>query len=379
MPLIPSFYVITVQRAPLPKPFLSALKDIEVECSLEEASAFRLRFELSQTVTGDWDVLELDIFRPLLPVSIRVGLGRFVPETLINGYVREARLSNRSQPGGSTLEVVGFDATATLMNHAETPMSHPNQPDSVIAAKIFGGTYGMIPMAFPATPAARTTLDVTTAQRISDIRFLKELAERNGYECYVQPDPLTGLDVGHFHPPQVAMPTQGVLSTNFGMATNLESFDVNYDMLEPTSVLGMALDPDTRAPVPATAMAALERPMGREPALLRILPSPLLRPARAHVANPAEQLAHSQSLVDRSSRCLRGTGEVDGIKYGKVLRPGLPVAVRGAGREHSGNYYVTRVTHSVSTDHYTQSFDVWRNAVGLTGAELFVDPMAALG
>ncbi len=66
------------------------------------------------------------------------------------------------------------------------------------------------------------------------------------------------------------------------------------------------------------------------------------------------------------------------IRYGKVLRAGRPVAIRGAGRQYSGNYYVTRVAHSLSTDHYTQRFEAWRNAVGLTGAEQFVDPLAAL-
>jgi len=89
-------------------------------------------------------------------------------------------------------------------------------------------------------------------------------------------------------------------------------------------------------------------------------------------------LANSMSIANRSSRNVRGTGTVDGLKYGKVLRAGQPVAVRGAGREHSGNYYVTRVTHTISIEEYTQNFEASRNAVGLTGAEIFVDPMAAL-
>ena len=38
----------------------------------------------------------------------------------------------------------------------------------------------------------------TTIQRGTDIRFLRRLARRNGFDCYVQPEPLSGLDVGHF-------------------------------------------------------------------------------------------------------------------------------------------------------------------------------------
>ncbi len=377
MGLIPSLFTVKVAMAPLPMPYLNALKGIEVETSLEQASVFRLHFELSQTALGDWDLLQFDIFRPLVPVSVSVMLGKFLPETLINGYVREAHLDNRTQPGASTLEVVGFDATATLMNHLEMPMPHPNQPDSVIAMTIFG-RYGILPMAFPPTPPGRTVMDVTTTQRVTDIRLLHEMAQRNAYECFVQPDPLIGTDLGHFHPPQLFLPPQGVLSTNFGLATNLDNFNVRNDMLQPTSALALWLDPAMKVPIPAPGVVALEPPLGLEPSLLRILPPPLVRPAATFSANYSEVLTSSQSIANRSSRCIRGSGQVDGLKYGKVLRPGLPVAVRGAGREHSGNYYVTRVAHSLSTDHYTQRFDAWRNAVGLTGAEIFIDPMAAL-
>jgi hypothetical protein len=257
-------------------------------------------------------------------------------------------------------------------------MPHPNQSDSTIAQLIFMRYPPMLTSIVP-TPPSRTVLDTTTSQRITDIRFLKQLARRNAYECYVQPDPLLGIDVGHFHPPQLLTPPQGVLSTNFGLATNVENFDVRYDALQPTSALATALDPGTRTPIPAPALAALEPPLGLEPALMRVLPPPLRRPADTDAANPGELVTEAQSVVNRASRCLHGSGEVDALKYGKVLRPGQPVAIRGAGREYSGTYYVARVTHSLATDHYTQRFEAWRNAVGLTGAELFVDPMAALG
>jgi hypothetical protein len=374
MPFLPTFYTIQVAFAPLPYPFLSALTDIEIETSTEQAAIFRLRFALSKTPLGDWDVLQFDIFRPLVPIKISVFLGSR-PETIINGYLNEAKLNNRSQPGKSVLEVTGMDATGTLMNLHEQPFPWPNLPDSAIAASIFG-KYAIVPNPFP-TPPSRTVLDVTTTQRATDIRVLKRMAERNAYECYVQPDPILGMDVGHFHPPLVTMPHQGVLSTDFGLATNMDNFDVTYGMLEPTTALAMALDPATRTPMPGIAPAAIEPPLGMEPTLSRILVPPVVRPAGTDAANAAEVMTNAQSITNRSSRCLQGSGEVDGLKLARVLRPGLPVAVRGAGREYSGIYYVTQVTHSISTDHYTQRFQGWRNALGLTGAELFVDPFAA--
>jgi hypothetical protein len=375
MAFLSTYYSVQVAFAPLPEPLLLALKQIEIETSTDQASIFRLRFELSRSALGDWDVLQLDLFQPRTPLRIGVYLG-VLPETIINGYVREARLDNRNQPGQSTLEVVGMDATSTLMNQQDKVMPWPNMPDFAIAAAIFG-QYAMIPATIP-TPPSRTILQTTTIQRTTDIRFIKQLAKRNSYECYVQPDPILGLDTGYFGPPQTTMPPQGVLSVDFGIATNTENFNVRYDMLQPTSVLATALDPTTKAPLPGIAPAALEPPMGLLPTLLRLIPPPIVRPAGTDAANAAELMTTSQSIANRSSRAVRGTGEVDGLKLGRVLRPGLPVAVRGAGREHSGYYYVTQVTHTLSADKYTQHFDAWRNAVGLTGAELFIDPFAAM-
>jgi len=376
MPFLPTFYTVRVAFAPLPVPFVRALREAQIETSIERAGIFRLRFDLSQTALGDWDVLQFDIFRPLVPVQIRVHLGLGISETIINGYVKETKLDNRTEPGGSSLEVVGMDATSSLMNLHEKVMPWPNLPDNAIASAIFG-QYGIIPVAIP-TQSVRVILETTTIQRTTDIRFLKQIARRNAYECYVQADPIVGTDIGFFRPPQIILPPQGVLSVNFGASTNMDSFDVRYDMLQPASALAVALDDATKTPSAGVAPVALEPPMGLEPTLLRIIPPPMVRPTSADATNAAELMAISRSIADRSSRAIHGSGEVDGLKFGRVLRPGLPVAVRGAGRQHSGHYYVTQVTHTLSSDRYTQRFEAWRNAVGLSGAELFLDPVAAV-
>ncbi|MET4700302.1 hypothetical protein ABIE65_003341 [Constrictibacter sp. MBR-5] len=376
MPLLPSFFTVQVAFAPLPPPFMFALRQIEVECSIERASIFRLHFDLSRTMLGDWDLLQFDIFRPLVPIRISVAFGLGLPQTLINGYVRDVEVKNSNQPGASTLDVVGLDATATLMNHIQQPMTWPNLPDSEVVRTIFA-KYAILPFVLP-TPPLRTMVDVTTTQRVPDIRYVKQLAERNAYELYVQPDPLAGMDVGHFHPPQTVMPPQGVLSVDLGIETNLLDFNVSNDTLRPTSVAKASIDPLTKAPIPAIAPTPIEPPMGLEPTLARIIPPPISRPGPSDAASPAEVQVRAQAEVNAASRSVRGSGEVDSLKYGRPVRPGLPVLIRGAGRQHSGLYYVTEVTHTISEDGYSQNFQASRNAVGLTGAEIFVDPLAAI-
>lgn len=379
MRLLPSFFLVSVMKAPLPLPFVEALDSIEVECATDSAAILRLRFALSRNGFGDWDLQTIDLFRPMLPVSVRLAAGSIVPETLINGFVREVRLHNDEQPGRSTLEVVALDATATVMNHIEQPFPYPNQPDSVIAMQLFS-RYAMLatPLTVWPTPPTRTVLDVQTTVRSPDIRYLRRAARLQGYELYVQPEPLSGIDVGHFHPPFLSLPSQGVLSADFGAATNLAGFSVSYDTLRPTMALGVAVDARTRAPIPAVAPLSTELPMGLEPATLRVLPPAVTRPTMRDAANPAEAIAQARSLVNRTARAIKGSGTVDGLKFGRILRPGLPVSVRGAGMQHSGNYYVTRVAHRIERGGWEQRFEAWRNGVGLTGTERFIDPLAAM-
>lgn len=373
---IPPYFVVQVGFAPLPARFVQALREIEVETSVGRASIFRLHFDLSRDSLGDFDVLAIDLFRPLMPVRISVSGGLGVPQALINGFVKDAQLGVRNEPGASTLEVVGMDALGTTMAHIQQPLIWPNLPDSEVARAIFA-KYALLPLVVP-TPPLRTMIDTTTTQCANDAVYMHQLAARNGYELYVQPDPIAGVDMGHFHPPLNLAPPQGVLSIDFGTQTNLNDFRGTNDMLRPTSVITLASEPKTRVPIPVLAPLSIEPPMGLEPALNRIIPPPVERPTCTDAASPAEVQLQAVSRATTSSRAVQASGEVDGLKYKRSLLAGLPVLVRGAGRQMSGLYYVTSVTHRIMRDGYTQQFSAWRNAVGLTGAELFIDPLAAV-
>ncbi len=370
------FFMVRVAFAPMLPPFMAALEGIEVETAVDTASVVRLRFNLSRNMMGDWDPPVADVFRPLVPVTVSVSSGPPLPEVVINAYVREVSQAGRGAAAGTTAEVVAMDATATLMSLLEQPMPHPNMDPATIATLIFG-RYAITPLPMP-TPPTRTVADTTTMQRGTDGRMLREMARALAYECYLQPDPITGLDVGHFHPALTAVPPQGVLSVDFGTATNLVDFQVSYDTLRPTAAVSAEADPRTGVPLPAPAPAPLSPPDGLEPTLLRIVPPRVSRPTALDAANPAELIRQNQAIVDRSSRALTASGTVDAVKYGRMLRPGLPVLVRGAGRAYSGTWYVTRVSHSISTGAWTQQFSATRNAVGLTGAEIFIDPLGAV-
>lgn len=361
-------FMLQIALAPAPAALVDAVEEIVVDSSVDEASALRVRIGIAQNALGDWTTLTEDLFRPLVPLTVRVVTG-VVPEALITGYVSKQEVDYGDTPGTSTLEVSGLDATS-LMNLQEKVVPWPNLPDGAIAAAIFG-QYAVVPMVQPTSPTL-VEPEGTTIQRGTDIRFLRRLARRNGFDCYVQPEPLAGIDQGFFRPRQLVGVPQAVLNVATERETNVSGFRIRYEMTQPTTAVAAGLDTTTKAPQPALAAASLNPPMGIEPTLTRVLPPPVVRPADTGLMRTSELQAHAQAIADASSFAVVAEGEV-GADVGPI-RPGGLVSVRGAGRLYNGSYFVTRVTHTITRDRYTQRFEARRNAATMTGAEVYVQP-----
>lgn len=360
--------MLQIAMAPAPPQVVEAVEEITVDSSLESASVFRIRLGIAQNDLGDWRFLQEDLFRPLTPLTVRVAVGAVpIPEALINGYVAKQDVTYADEAGSSTLEISGLDATA-LMGLQEKVMPWPNLPDSAIAAAIFA-QYALVPMVQPTTPTLIEP-EGTTIQRGTDLRFLRKLAKRNGFDVYVAPEPVTGLDQGFFRPRQTLGVPDAVLNVNMGSETNVAGFTIHYDMTRPTSAVAAGLDTTTKASQPALAPVSIQPPMGLEPALLRVLPTPMVRPADTGLVRTSELQSYAQGIADASSFAITAEGEA-GPDVG-VLRPGGLVAVRGLGRLYNGLYLVTRVTYRISDQGFSQTFVAVRNAATMTGAEPYV-------
>jgi hypothetical protein len=162
-----------------------------------------------------------------------------------------------------------------------------------------------------------------------------------------------------------------VLSVSFGSDTNVSGFTVRYEATKPTAAIAGQLDTLTKTPQPGPAPASLLPPLGLEPTLVREVPPAIARPAGTGVVRAGDLQAAAQAIVDRSTWAVTCEG-VAGADVG-VLRPGGLVAIRGAGRVHNGNWLVTRVRHTIAPGRHEQHFTAQRNAVGETGAEVYLE------
>lgn len=365
-------YVLEIGGQAAPREVLASIASLEVEDHADLADMLRLR--LSVAVDGGaskWRVLDDDLFTRLANVRVALKVGSGQADPLIDAYVVDVRASLSGEPGRSQVDIVAMDATV-LLSLEEKVKAWPDQADSAIASAIFSD-YGL-DADVEDTRVVRQQDDVTTLQRGTDLRFLRSLAERNGYECFVAVAS-GGRTEGHFHKPRLDEEPQAILNVNLGSATNVDEFNARHDMLGATTAQATGLEVETGDDQSGDVSSAGQQNLGRSSSV------PADRPRRVLVASTGltkgdELQAYAQALVDRSSFAISAEGRTSGVLLGKALRAKKPVLVRGAGSSFSGTYYVQRVHHVFAGEGHVQHFSLRRNAVGLTRSERFQESRA---
>lgn len=158
------------------------LISLEVELDDELASMFRMRIAILQQPDGVWTYLDDDRLMIWKKVKITAGFESGIEE-LISGYITHVKPSFDPDPSRCTLEIWGMDGSV-LMDREEKLKDWPNKKDSDIATEIFR-LYGFT-QEVEDTGVIHDDAVSTIIQRETDMQFLKRLALRNGFECYVE-------------------------------------------------------------------------------------------------------------------------------------------------------------------------------------------------
>lgn len=347
------------------------LISLEVELDDELAAMFRLAVGIALEPDGSWTYLDDARFRVWKPVTIEVGLGGGIEE-LISGYITHVKPSFDPELTRCILEIWGMDGSV-LMDREEKLKDWPNKKDSDIAAEIFS-LYGLT----PETEDTGVTHDeaiATIIQRETDIQFLRRLALRNGFECYVE-----GAG-GYFRPPRLDAPPQPVLAVHFGDETNVRRFALEVDALTPANVAMFQVDRASKEVLDVTAETSQQPALGETAAgwlAAGMNPASVIVGGVVATGQP-EMAALCQGLYEQGTWFVTGEGEIAANDYGHVLKARRTVTIKGIGETYSGVYYVTHVTHRLTPDGYTQHFQAKRNGLLPTGAENFAGSGGLLG
>jgi phage protein D len=337
--------------------------EIELQEDIDSADVFRVRLGIHQQFGGAWSYVDDRRFRIWNRLSIQAGY----PDdhaTIVDGYITHVDAAFGTHEHESYLEISGMDPSC-LMDLDDKQLAWANKKDHEIARAIFT-SYGLH-YEVEDTVAQHQEAVSTILQTESDVQFLRRLAARNGFECFVRGR------TGYFRSPNMQDRPQKILAVQFGDASNLSSLHVRVDGTPPSVAEIRRLDPMEKMQQTQALSGTPRRALGaRSLADLRAgVADGRVFLKRQASASPQEMRGRLRDGCEGASRFVTVEGDIDGRAYLAVLRPQRLVTVKGAGESFSGLYYVTAVRHKFTIDEYTQHFTAYRNGIGLTGDEDF--------
>ena len=363
------FTLLIGPTVPLPAPtyLMEALERVEVQHSDSGRSGFQLIFKLGRDQGDilDYKALAGPQLRPFSRVIMIVTFNA-VPQVLFDGVVINQQLTPSEEPGGTRLTVTGEDLSV-MMDLEEKSVEHPAQPETVIALKIIASyaQYGLVPTVIP-PPTLDIPLPIerTPVQQGTDLQYLQQMAERYAYTFYVSPGPVPGVNTAYWgQPPRIGVP-QRALNAGMGSESNLINISFDYDGMRPLFVEGTVQDRNFNTQLPVRTFASTRLPLVSQPAWLT-QPHARKKAFRESGQNTMQAFARAQAETDRSQdSVVRGTGELDALRYEAILQPRGLVGVRGVGFSYDGLYYVQQVSHTLERGSYRQRFTVQREGLG---------------
>jgi len=338
---------------------MNALTRVEVSNDAQSGDGFQMTFSLGKDTVLDYNLMLAGSLEPMKRVIVGVLFGA-VPEVLIDGIITHHQFQPSNEPGQSTLTVTGKDVSV-MLDLKEKNAKFENQPDFVIVTRLLieYAQYGLVPQV-TSTADVPIMIQRIPRQQETDMRFIQRLAQRNGYVFYIEPLTL-GVNTAYWGPENRLSLPQSALTMNMGPATNLKSLSFARDPLAPVETEGSFVEPFTKMSLPIPSLPSL-----RVPPLALCPDQPQRKILQRETAGQSPVTAATTALasVTNSPVSVTGTGEIDTLRYGSVLRARKPVGVRGVGFNYDGNYYVSRVTHTIERGKYEQRFSISREGTG---------------
>jgi hypothetical protein len=346
--------------------FYDLFDTLEIEENADLPGAFQCTLPVATRPAGtgeDLTVVDDERFRPYSRVAVVVGVEDERDACIFDGYVLAHGIHLDSGTTAATAQVWGQDASC-LMNLVEKTKERPGT-DGNIANAIFGDYRFRTSDANLVDDGPEHTLKRhVLMQRGTDLQFLRERARRTGRLLRVCCDERPGENTGYFIKPNLDGEAVMMLSLNPVDSANVQSLRFSWDVIRPADVMAEALvrakDP-VKGDAQQSGLSLLDqRSLGDFAGESRITKVRLT----ATVDDAGELRRRAESLLREAGWFVRCEGEADLASLPRVPRVGTIVSIDGAGKLHSGKYFVWSVRHTISADSHRIAFVLVRNAVG---------------
>lgn len=356
---------------PVSRDILDALVRLQVNAETTGPSGFELVFNLSpRSPLHTLFLLSGGAPIPLIRVVVVVTV-RGTPEVLVDGVMTNHEVTPGAEPGMAQLTVKGVDLTAVMdylpLDGIPYPAMPPEARVLLILAKY--AIFGVIPMVIPVIlPDIPIPTEQIPMHQGTDLQYVRQLAEDAGYVFYISPGPAPGTSIAYWGPEIRVGPAQPALNVNMDAHTNVESLSFNFDTESRTLPFFFIQEPHSKVPIPLPVpdISLLNPPLGLVPPL----PKKLEHLRETAKLTPPQAMLRALGRAGRSADAVTGSGSLNVVRYGRVLKTRQLVGVRGVGMAFDGLYYVNRVTHKIQRGEYKQDFDLSRNGLISTVAEV---------
>jgi hypothetical protein len=355
---------------PAPQAVVDALTSAQVTIASDQRSGFQLVFAMSRSSDLARILLPTGYFDPKTRVILILTVNG-LPTVLMDGIIIRQEMAPSNDLGRATLTVTGEDVSV-MMSLQEVKMLYPVLSENLIVTTILAKylMYGIVPLALPPLfPNVTDPLEQIPAQSETDLDYINKLAKRVGYVFFIQPGPLPGANIAYFGPEvRIGIP-QPALNIDMDQYSNVESLNFSIDGSSREQLVVAIQEPYTglTIPIPIPDITPLSPPMAlRTPPALR---SKYFNDSSK--LTPLQAMSKALGTVTKAADAVTASGQLDVLRYGRVLQARQLVGVRGAGLAFDGLYYVKSVTHNINVRNgeFKQSFQLARNGtVSLTPA-----------
>ncbi|MEO6740829.1 MAG: hypothetical protein ABIP20_11285 [Chthoniobacteraceae bacterium] len=349
---------------PVPQVVLDALTSVTVTtASGDTASGFELKFTLSnRSPLHTIFLLAGGAMPPILRTIIVVTMNS-TPQVLMDGVVGQVDVVPGAD-GHSVLSVKGTDLTAVMGLIDFSGLPYPALPTFARIALILAkyAVLGIVPLVIPPI-VTDIPLPISRIPRhqSTDLEYIHWLAKKSGYVFYLDPGPVPGVSVAYWGPEiKVGVP-QPALNINMDAHTNVEALNFTFDKEHKTLPIVFIHEEITKAviPIPIPDITPLNPPLG----LIPPIPPKIRFLDDTDYESPLSAVMVGLAEAARTADAVTVTGNLDVLRYGRILQSRKLVGVRGAGPAFDGLYYVKSVTHTIKRGEYKQSFALARNGL----------------
>lgn len=349
---------------PVPRVVLDALTAVEVTTSAGSASGFQLTFTLSnRSPLETLFLLSGGAAIPLIRVIIVVTLNG-MPEVLMDGVMTNHQIAPGGDGGHATLTVTGEDLTRVMDYIDFSGVPYPAMPVEARVALIVAkyAAFGLAPLVVPSVLVdVPIPVDRIPRQAGTDLAYVRQLADEAGYVFYVEPGPAPGASLAYWGPEIKVGAPQPALNLDMDAYTNVESLTFTFDNTARALPVLFVQNQATKVPIPIPVpdVGLLDPPLSLIPPIPNRI-EPITGLAKL---SPIQAALRGLARAARSSDAVTGTGTLDVLRYGRILKARRLVGVRGAGMAFDGLYYVKSVTHGIKRGEFKQRFTLSRNGL----------------